>query len=128
MVVDWLAVLKQSDIEGLITPSNQDAAVHLCQVADARLRAEFPLAYKVLTNGKNDLVWHDLVTRAVFRVVRNEASGGMQHEADGVYQYTFSALTQSPDIWWTNSDKDLLASLSPSPFAMGPLHRGGLTG
>ena len=128
MAVDWSAVLVETDSEGLVTPANRAAAVRLCKEADARLRIEFPVAYRSLQREENLPVLEGLVCGAVFRVLRNAESGGVASERDGVYQYTYSALTQSPDIWWTNSDRNLLAALSPSQFAMGPLHRGGLSG
>ena len=128
MAVDWSEVLEKFDREGLITPENRERAAFYCQVADARLQAQFPQAYRRLTDGRHDLVLQDLVTRAVFRVLRNDASGGYSQEGDGVYSYTISGLTQSPDLWWTSADKELLAELTPSQFAFGPLHRGGLSG
>lgn len=128
MAVDWSEVLEKFDREGLITSENRERAAFYCQVADARLRAQFPQAYRRLTDGEHDLVLQDLVTRAVFRVLRNDASGGYSREDDGVYSYTISGLTQSPDLWWTSADKELLAELTPPQFALGPLRRGGLSG
>lgn len=128
VAVDWSTALDETDSEGLVTPANKAAAVHLCQEAEARLRIEFPVAYRGLQKEENLPVLVGLVRGAVLRVLRNSESGGIAAERDGVYSYTFSALTQSPDIWWTNSDRNLLAALSPSQFALGPLHRGGLSG
>ena len=123
--VDWQAELAERDMEGLVTAEKVSFAETLAKDAEEQLAAQFPQAYKILSTHRPRVLAR-LVTDAVFRVLRNEASGGYSSESDGVYSYSFSAYSTSPDIWWTSSEVALLESLVPK-FALGPLRRGGLT-
>jgi len=116
-VIDWIAEIEADAEPGALDAVTEDWLARKADQAEAMIAVLFPQVAARLQSGKlPHAAYRAVVCAMVIRVARNP--GGLQSEADGVYQYTRAANGGSADLWLTANEKAIL---------LGPTATTGLT-